>query len=217
MRLALARAALLVVSVGIGFDAAAQATTDSTHRDTTANTAAPNAVAVVNTTAGTKPSMPTEVRGYRRTDSVSLGDAANGVQYMYTRNKNDQINVFVAPYQPGDKLNTAEDSTNFALDDVDRFYQTIELAAQRGTVIHAFRLLHRGPDDFKAHGHTVRGAAVWAIFQRRGTAGTLFTYYAVFPVPGAVVRVRAELPAITVGNDEVPLFARMLVGEMSQQ
>lgn len=218
MQLALARATLLVVSVGIGFDAAAQATTDSTHRDTTAQGAAPNAVPVANATAGTKPSMPTEVRGYRRTDSVSLGDdASSGVQYTYTRNKDDRINVFVAPYQPGDKLNTAEDTMNFALDDVDRFYQTIELAARQETVIHAFHLLHRGPNDFKAHGHTVRGAAVWATFQRRGTAGVLYTYYAMFPVPGAAIRIRAELPAISVRNNEVPQFARILVGEINQQ
>jgi len=207
MQVPLVRAALLAATVGIGVGAGAQAATDSTH-------VAVPAVTVANS-APAKPSMPAEVRGYQRTDSVSLG-GDNGIQYMYTRNKKDQINVFVAPYQPGDKLATTEDTTNFALDDVDRFYRTIELAAEQGTVIHAFHLLHRGNDDFKAHGHTIRGAAVWATFQRRGTAGWLYTYYAVFPIPGEAVRIRAELPAISVGNDEVPVFARNLVGEMNQ-
>ncbi len=216
MQMALVRAAMMMVSAGIGCDLGAQATTDSTHRDTTAQAATPAVLPVANTTATGKGALPLEVRGYKRTDSVSLG-GTSGTQYSYTRNKNDQINVFVAPYQPEDRLITADDTSNFALDDVDRFYRTIQLAADQGTVIHAFRLLHRGNDDFKTHGHTVRGASVWATFQRRGTAGVLYTYYAVFPVPGMTVRVRAELPAISVGNDEVPQFARTFISEINLQ
>jgi hypothetical protein len=216
MQMALAPAALMIVSAGIGCDLGAQAATDSTRRDTTAQGATAAVLPVANTTATAKASLPVEVRGYKRTDSISLG-GTSGTQYTYSRNKNDQINVFIAPYQPEDRLNTTEDTTNFALDDVDRFYRTIQLAADQGTVIHAFRLLHRGNDDFKTHGRTARGAAVWATFQRRGTAGVLYTYYAVFPIPGAAVRVRAELPAISVGNDEVPQFARLLVAGLISQ
>ena len=40
---------------------------------------------------------------------MSLG-GTSGTQYSYTRNKNDQINVFVAPYQREDRLITADDT-----------------------------------------------------------------------------------------------------------
>jgi hypothetical protein len=217
MHTTFARAALALVSAGIAFDVGAQVTTDTVHRDSTAQaTATPASASATNMTPGVA-TMPTAVRGYQRTDSVSLGGISDGVQYIYTRNKVDQINVFVSPYQSGDKLSSRDDTTNFTLNDVDQYYNTIYLAARQGTVLYDFNLLHRGPDDLHLHGHVVRGASVWATYHRRGTPRELFTYYATFALPETAVRVRVEMPSITEANETVVSFTKELIADLTPQ
>jgi len=160
--------------------------------------------------------MPLAVRGYQLRDSVRLGSDAAGVQYMYTRNKTDDIAVFVAPYRPDDKLGSADERSDYVLSDVDAYYQTLELAARQGN-LEGFRLLHRGSDDLHTHGHSVIAAAVWAIFARRGATRPVFTYYATYALPTEAIRIRAELPLITAGTEGVPEFARTLIASLAAQ
>jgi hypothetical protein len=137
MHKALARAMLPLVSVGMAQYVGAQASADSFHRDS----AAPLAVAPTSEGAPKQLAMPSDVRGYQLTDSTALGGADAGVQYVYTRNKKDQVNVFVAPYQSDDKLGNREDTTNYVVGDVDAYYQSLEMAARQGN-IDRFQLLH---------------------------------------------------------------------------
>lgn len=212
-----ARAALLSLGAGLAYDAGAQTATDTLHRDSAAPAVAtPAAAAAMNTLSGIA-SLPTSVRGYQRTDSVSLGSISDGVQYIYTRNKNDQINVFVAPYQSGDKLASRDDTTSFVMNDVDAYYNTIYLAARQGTVLYDFHLLHRSEDDLHTHGHNVLGGSVWATYHRRGVPRELFTYYATYALPGNSVRVRVEMPAITEANESVVSFTKELIADLMQQ
>jgi hypothetical protein len=78
-------------------------------------------------------------------------------------------------------------------------------------------LLHRGQDDLHVHGHSVRGASVWATYHRRGTPRELFTYYATYALPGTAVRVRVEMPSITEANETVVSFTKELIADLAPQ
>jgi hypothetical protein len=216
MHATLRRAALAFFSAAIAYNLGAQATIDTLHQSSTVQTTATPVAAPVTNASGLA-AMPAEVRGYQRTDSVSLGGISDGVQYVYTRNKVDQINVFIAPYQQGDKLGSRDDTTNFVLDDVDEYYRTIDLQAAQGTVLYDFHLLHRGEDDLHTHGHNLRGASVWATYHRRGTPRELFTYYATYALPGNALRVRVEMPSITAANESVVSFTKELIADLIPQ
>ena len=214
MHTTFARAALLLLSAGIAHDLGAQATTDTLHRDSAAQASATPAGAPATNTSSDIAPVPASVRGYQRTDSVSLGSVSDGVQYVYTRNKNDQINVFIAPYQANDKLGNRDDTTSYVMNDVDQYYNTIYLQARQGTVLYDFHLLHRSEDDLRTHGRNVLGGSVWATYHRRGTPRELFTYYATYALPGNSIRVRAEMPSITEANESVVSFTKELISDL---
>ena len=195
MHTTFARAALLLLSVGLPYDVGAQSTTDTLHRDSAAQAMTAPAAAPATSTSSGMGSMPTSVRGYQKTDSVSLGNISDGVQYIYTRNKNDQINVF-ASRRIKHRTNWAckDDTTTFVMNDVDQYYNTIYLQARQGTVLYDFHLLRRNEDDLHTHGHNVLGGSVRLTYHRRGVPRELFTYYATYALPGNSVRVRVEIP-----------------------
>ena len=55
---------------------------------------------------------------------------------------------------------------------------------------------------------------MWAQMRRRGSALWVFTYYAVYALPGETVRIRADLPPVIAANEEVGTFARTLVSSL---
>jgi hypothetical protein len=200
---------LIALSAGLTARAVAQAPPDSVHGNGTgAAAAAPAGDGAL--------TMPAEVRGYHLVDSTQLGGDA-GTQYDYAHD-HDTLHVLVAPYQPGDRLAKRDDTTAYVLNDVDTFFQALELATRQGNDNH-FELLHRGSEDMRSHGHHIAGSAGWARLTKLGTRGRLevYSYYATYALPKVGVRVRAELPWLTARNTEVTPFTTALVGDLAAE
>ena len=245
MQMAIARAGLLVVSLGIGYEAGAQSTTTAGQDSTSQTPGAPApsitpAVAIV--TAGL--AMPADVRGYRVADSVRLPGANAGTLYTYARPPHDRITVLVSPYDPALPLRTQDDTTGMLQSTVDALRVSLYDAYRSGNLT-AFSALGERGDDVKASGHKVRGYVLVAGLTHIGGA-TLpaapchannsplagsgaapcasfgfnrtfesYVYYAVYALPGRVLRVRADVPLEVAANEQVPDFAHRLVGALT--
>ncbi len=160
MRKTPVRAALVILSAAIGFDANAQATTDSSHHDSTsqvtAAAAAPTPASAMATAADVGFAMPLDVRGYRMTDSLRLRGAGQATQYTYTHPPHDRITVLVSPYDPGTPLRTRDDTTGMLQSTVDMLRVSLDNTYHQGD-LSAFSVLSERTDDVKAAGHKIRG------------------------------------------------------------
>jgi hypothetical protein len=162
MHRSLAYVITALIGICSSWQVAAQASADSTRRDSTASASTPAAAAPTRTPMA----IPTEILGYRVKDSARVGD--QGVQYTYVHGKNDKILVFITPYPSTSAAGGTTDDTVATVEgDVDVHRQSLDGAYKRGDLT-AFQSLREHPDDFKTGGRTVRGYMMFAALTHRG-------------------------------------------------
>ncbi len=160
MRKTPVRAVLVILSAAMGFNVNAQATTDSTHHDSTsqvtAAAAAPTPTSGMGAAADVGFAMPLDIRGYRMTDSLRLRGAGHATQYTYTQPPRDRITVLVSPYDPATPLRTQDDTTGMLQSTVNVLRESLDNDYRQGNLT-AFNVLSERTDDVKAAGHKIRG------------------------------------------------------------
>jgi hypothetical protein len=123
----------------------------------------------------------------------ALVDQSPG-RYVYVHDKVDTMNVSVLPFPPGTMLGKGDDTAAYVFADVDQFrkdfYGHVYAAAAAGvdqaTAPHT--------DPIRVQGKALRGDYTVIPYRLERVAGPREMYYAVYALPGGLVRVRSDYP-----------------------
>jgi hypothetical protein len=167
--------------------------------------------------------IPVEARGYHLTDSVKLGKASDGMQYVY-KQRSDVAKVSVVPYG-GNRPVTQADTLSLVQQEVELVRRPIQDAARIGELQNLAQFGDRA-SVIRVGGRAVNYYWYFAGVRRRGQPA-VFLYYAVYATPFGLVKVRAELPWNSAGSsgmlgvqtalDPLSSFGHTVVGAMMAQ
>jgi hypothetical protein len=183
MRVSVRTTAVAVLTVASSGLARAQG--DTLHHDSAA--VAPTAAPVAPVAA------PASVSGFELIQQTTLPGAVGGQWYRYVHDKFDTVDVVVSPYDPAIRLGNGDDSSQYTFQQADQFRFAYDQAYRSG-VYSAYRLDAPRTDPIHVNGVPVHGYLLQAVFTRRSTGVTRYTFFAAYATPRGLVRIKAEVP-----------------------